>query len=327
MNTIRDTIINHRPKRIIILRRIVSVLIFVAVIISLAFDSGLGTPSAFGLAEFSLLCPLGGLETMLASRTFLSVAALSMLVTVALALLFGRAWCAWGCPAPAIRSFFKRELKPPEPVSDSGGFASDGKEAKGKERDNKERDDKETVDAADKARNGSGIVSRLKFLVQGDKRLAVLAAVLITSFIAGFPLFCLICPIGLTFGTVISLWHFFVYKQITLSVLVFPLGLIIELVAYRKWCLNICPIAALLAIIGRGARLFRPRVDATKCLLYTTESECKVCVKVCSESIDLHRPDAAGALRNCTRCAKCQVVCPSQAIDIKVKSGDPVVRP
>jgi ferredoxin-type protein NapH len=291
---------------IIVLRRVTMGLVFAAVIISLAFDSGLGTPSAFGIGGFSLLCPLGGLEAMVASKAFLPVAALSLLVVVVLTLLFGRAWCAWGCPAPAIRSFFRRTPKTASGASTPQPCPSSDKRTAGQ------------------AEGGDGFLDRLRVIIRGDKRLAMLFAVLLASFIAGFPLFCLICPIGLSFGTVVSLWHLFVYKQVTLSVLVFPLCLLVELVAYRRWCLNLCPIAALLAIIGRAARLFRPRVDATKCLLYTTGGECKACAQACGESIDLHAPDAASALRNCTRCAQCQAVCPARAINIKVKPEDPV---
>ena len=86
-------------------------LVFVAVIASLAFDLGLGTPSSFGLGQFFLLCPLGGIEALLASKALVPVTLISLAVVFAFALLFGRAWCAWGCPAPRIRGFFKREPK------------------------------------------------------------------------------------------------------------------------------------------------------------------------------------------------------------------------
>ena len=89
--------------RIMVARRVTLSLVFVAVIASLAFDCGLGTPSTFGVGQFFLLCPLGGLEAMIADRSFIPVAAISMAVVCVLALLFGRAWCAWGCPAPVIR--------------------------------------------------------------------------------------------------------------------------------------------------------------------------------------------------------------------------------
>ncbi|MCD8317209.1 MAG: hypothetical protein LUB61_07415, partial [Eggerthellaceae bacterium] len=68
--------------------------ILAAVLVSLAFDTGLGTPSSFGIGSFYLLCPLGGIEAMIASKSFLPVAAISIAVVLIIALVFGRAWCA-----------------------------------------------------------------------------------------------------------------------------------------------------------------------------------------------------------------------------------------
>jgi ferredoxin-type protein NapH len=266
--------------RIRILRRITLILVFAAVLASLAFDTGLGTPSALGVGEFFLICPLGGAEAMLASRSFIPMAAVSMLVVLLLALLVGRAWCAWGCPAPKIRSFFRREPPP-------------------------ETRPRRTW------RNG------------------VLVLVFVASLALGFPVFCLVCPIGLTFGTAVSLWRLLVFKQVTASVLVFPVCLGLELVLYRKWCLNLCPIAALLALLGRGARLLRPSVDASKCLLYQSDggrTACNACARACAERIDLHANSAAADLQDCTRCGECQRVCPAQAISIKVRPSKPVSR-
>ena len=52
------------------------------------------------------------MEALLASKALVPVTLISLAVVGAFALLFGRAWCAWGCPAPAIRRFFHRELRP-----------------------------------------------------------------------------------------------------------------------------------------------------------------------------------------------------------------------
>ena len=71
-------------------------LVFAAVIASLAFDTGIGTPSSFGIGQFFLLCPLGGIEALLASKALVPVTLISLAVVVAFALLFGRAWCAPG---------------------------------------------------------------------------------------------------------------------------------------------------------------------------------------------------------------------------------------
>ena len=94
-------------KRMAAARKITLGAVFVAVIASLAFDCGIGTPSSFGIGQFNLLCPLGGLEAMVANKSFIPVAAISAGVLLAFALVFGRAWCAWGCPVHSIRRFFK----------------------------------------------------------------------------------------------------------------------------------------------------------------------------------------------------------------------------
>ncbi|MEE0706107.1 MAG: hypothetical protein UCH28_06940, partial [Adlercreutzia sp.] len=75
-------------------RTVTLLAVFVAVIVSLAFDSGLGTPSSFGLGEFFLLCPLGGLEALLASKALIPVTLISLAVVAVGALLLGRSWCA-----------------------------------------------------------------------------------------------------------------------------------------------------------------------------------------------------------------------------------------
>ena len=162
-------------------------LVFVAVIASLAFDLGLGTPSSFGLGQFFLLCPLGGIEALLASKALVPVTLISLAVVFAFALLFGRAWCAWGCPAPRIRGFFKREPKA-ESVHDAATAPATAQR---------------TCSAA---REAKGLAASIRHLAR-DRRTWALGVVLVATLIAGIPLFCLVCPIGLTFGTVGSLWR------------------------------------------------------------------------------------------------------------------------
>lgn len=281
-------------------------LVFVAVIASLAFDLGLGTPSSFGLGQFFLLCPLGGIEALLASKALVPVTLISLAVVFAFALLFGRAWCAWGCPAPRIRGFFKREPKA-ESVHDAATAPATAQR---------------TCSAA---REAKGLAASIRHLAR-DRRTWALGVVLVATLIAGIPLFCLVCPIGLTFGTVGSLWHLIVDKQVTLSTIVFPAALAIELVLYRKWCMNLCPVAGLLNVFGQFARLFRPRVDASTCLQASEGRPCTVCASVCAERINLHAADAAVQLGECTRCGECVKHCPSSSIRIAAKPSDPVMR-
>ena len=306
-------------------RTITLALVFVAVIISLAFDSGLGTPSSFGIDEFFLLCPLGGIEAFIASKSFIPVTLISLAVVVVLSLAFGRVWCTWGCPAPVIRRFFKRDPKP-DKVSTKATNTDQELSSTADDADKLTPADEGTV--CDRAGcsavyHTKGLIASLRH-IGNDKRTWVLIAVLIVTLIAGFPFFCLVCPIGLTYGTVGSLWHLFVDKQVTLSCIVFPAALVIELVIYRKWCLDICPVAGLLNIFGQFARLFRPHIDASTCLSCTETSECKACLSACPEHIDLHADDAVIQLGECTRCGECVRHCPTASLKIKAAPNDPV---
>lgn len=289
-------------KHIPTMRKVTLALVFAAVIISLAFDSGLGTPCSFGVDKFFLLCPLGAIEAMIASKSIVPVTLISLVVMLVFSLLFGRAWCAWGCPAPVIRRFFRRE---PKATGACGDGAGEGAAA--------------ASDCAgcSAARAAFDLKASVKH-VGHDKRTWVLVGVLIATLVAGFPIFCLVCPIGLTFGTVGSLWHFFVDKQITMSCVVFPMALLVELVLCRKWCTNLCPVAGLLNIFGQFARFGRPRINEETCLRCTGASSCNVCTSVCSESIDKHSPAVAQALGECTRCGECAKRCPTASIELKL---------
>lgn len=261
------------------LMRGAAVFFFVAVaIFSLAFHSGLGTPSSMGISTFYLICPLGGIEALLASHTFIPQALISLLVVVIVCLVVGRAWCAWGCPTHAVRKIF----------------------------------------ASKDAHAEVGPPARRSFLetLKQDKRLWVLGGFLIAVTVVALPIFCLVCPIGLTFGTIISVWRLIQFADLNWGLLVFPAALIIELVVYKKWCLKICPIGGMLALFGRFAKAWRPKVNESTCL-HSQGIDCKICKEVCIETIDLHKGVQTQAeLADCTRCAECKVSCPTQSISM-----------
>lgn len=196
-------------------RTAVALFVIALMCFSLAFHSGIGTPSSFGIGTFQLICPLGGIEALLASKTAIPHAIISLVVVLAACLVVGRAWCAWGCPAGVVRKVFGRK----------------------------------EVHADHAACNRS-----LWETFKTDSRLWVLAGVLIATLVVGLPLFCLVCPIGLTFGTIMSIWRLIQFNDVNWGLLVFPAALVVEIVVCKAWCIKMCPIAGLLSLVGRLAK-------------------------------------------------------------------------
>ena len=60
------------------------------VCLGLALHTGTGTPSSFGIADIAALCPLGGVEAAIASRTVVPPLLIGLAVVVALTLLLHR---------------------------------------------------------------------------------------------------------------------------------------------------------------------------------------------------------------------------------------------
>ncbi len=149
--------------------------------------------------------------------------------------------------------------------------------------------------------------------VRLDTRHATLLGALGATAVFGFPVFCLVCPIGLTFATFIGLWHLFQFNETSWGLVIFPAILALEVVFLRKWCAKICPVSALVSLIASANRTLRPRVRSEACLR-TSGTDCRVCVDACPEQVDPHSP----RIPECSKCGACVEACPAGAIDIKL---------
>lgn len=260
------------------------------VCLGLAVHAGVGTPSAFGIGDIAALCPLGGLEAMIASKTIVPPMLIGLAVVVVLTLLVGRAFCAWGCPVTLMRKVTGRGAGQPAgslvaAAEGEGGPASSPAAAREKE----------------------GAAPR-------PSRFFVLGATLLTTAVFGFPVFCLVCPVGLTFGTLVVVWRLFQFSEVTWSLLVFPAILVLELVVLRKWCHRFCPLGALLSLIARGNRTFRPQANADACLHVAHGERCNRCADVCPEGVNLHDKTVSAPMNECVKCRACADACPMHAI-------------
>ena len=268
------------------LRALVIAAVAVIIVVDLVSRTGTGTISVFGYKKIAAVCPLGSIESLLASKTFLPLAVISFLVLLAIAIVIGRIFCAWICPIPVMRRWFRRTPKSEESPA---------------------------ADEAEVRRVHAHGVSALS-PVKIDTRHWVLGGALLSTAIFGFPVFCLVCPIGLTFGTLAVLWRLLHFNEPSWSLLVFPAMIVLELTVFRKWCRKVCPLGALISLMSALNIFVRPKVDHTTCLRTAKGVDCQLCKEACYEEIDLHHADQSQPLAECTKCRDCSDVCPVHAI-------------
>ncbi len=332
------------------IRRIVVAAIALAIVASCAFHLGLGTLSAFGVGQFYLLCPLGALESMLASRSVVLSALISLAVVLVLGVVFGKAFCAWACPVNVLSRFLsgkkkraKQHAEQEESASQAlekfnelglahacvgcsgcsggqaaahdGAIAGDASSGAAKRLAPEVAAENPSADALE----AIGEAPKRKFSF--DSRYLVLLGALVSAFIFGFPVFCLICPIGLTFGTVVSIVRLIGFNEPSWGLILFPAIIVIELVVLKKWCHMLCPVSAIISLVSTFNRTFRPKADEEKCLR-TAGEPCAVCASVCPEHIDPRSDLGTRPLSECTRCGACVEACPRGALSfVKVRKG------
>lgn len=160
-----------------------------------------------------------------------------------------------------------------------------------------------------------------------DSRHGILAAALGSTLVFGFPVFCLVCPIGLTFATILLVINLFSHGDVTWSLIVVPALLIAEVLLFKKWCHKLCPLSAFMSLIAKLNRTFKPTIDNAKCLETAQDKKCGACGRACEEGIDPRHPELSeAAWSECTKCRSCVDACPAHAISMPliVKKGEPV---
>lgn len=299
-----------------------------------------GTLSAFGWESISLICPIGALGTMLASKMLVPRAVVSIVLAIAAILLLGRAFCGWLCPVPVwskLRGIFKKGGGNATKEAASAGRADDAGDAAGTA---------DTASAATAAKAASPLsaaeMRALKTSCAGgcsscadrkpaDSRHIILGGTLLSAAIFGFPVFCLVCPVGLSFALVFLLIALFGGGDVTWSVLIIPALIAAEVIFFRKWCSHLCPISSFMSLVGRANRTFQPAIDDEKCLETAHGATCGRCAEVCEVAINPRHPELGTTFNECTRCRACADACPGHAISFPLiarkKAGAPALEP
>ncbi|MGL5511871.1 MAG: 4Fe-4S binding protein, partial [Sporomusa sp.] len=215
--------------------------------------------------------------------------------------LLGRVFCGWVCPIPLMRKLLVNKVdEGQKDFTNQAANVGSGPPVFGDGNTPKAASSQEGSGSENNSSTGSGLV--------------ILGVTLGSSAIFGFPVFCLICPIGLVFATLFALIRLLHFNEPTIDIIVFPVIIIIELVLLKKWCSKLCPIGALLSLFSRFNRQLVPTVDHARCLEESCHTKCRRCRSVCSFDIDLKNGNGTGDISECTKCRECADNCPVQAI-------------
>ena len=296
------------------IRTAVAAIIFVMLVTGLFAGLTTGTLSGFGWESFSALCPLGAVTTMLATKTMLPRAVISIVIMALLVFIFGRAFCGWICPVPVWQR-----------IKD---FLTSSKKRKARAKAKRVGDLEIAryeigVRAGEHACASCGACAK-RPEKKLDSRHAVLGGALLSTAVFGFPVFCLVCPVGLSFATVVVLYRLFAWGDTTWSVILVPALLVVEIFFLRKWCTHFCPLSALMNLVGRFSKTARPVIDDSLCLETAKGVPCSKCATTCKYDVNLRHPEYGELkLRDCARCMECVQACPAHAISVPLVSKGP----
>lgn len=272
-----------RRRRVRLMRTATVLGVLAVYLVGATLNTGLGSLSAFGVGDIAAVCPVGALETMIAGRVLLPLPLAAIVVAVIAAVFLGRAFCSWICPVPLTRKLVTNK-------HERDAFAAARKKGRLAKREWPGLGRNET------------------------SALGVLGITLVTTLVFGFPVFCLVCPIGLVFATLFALVRLVVFNELVADLIVFPALIVLELLILRRWCATLCPMGAFLGLFARFNRTLVPTVDRGKCLTTATGAACDACHTACNSDIDLVRDTGTGMLHDCTKCKECAAHCPADAI-------------
>jgi len=240
--------------------------------------------------------------------------------------VMGNMFCGWICPTGALIDSFDRVIARFLPKLD----------AKRMERSMRNKELR-----AKRQAQLTNIICPSCPLGRLSGRYGVVANGLVVSSLVGsavlrFPVFCAICPIGISTRGInqLSALSSVTGKFLPIIIELWTIPLIAVLASIRErrfWCKKICPVGALLNVAGAFNPFFKPVVQADKCRIKGCPKDCedyrldycfmcrqmdqKNCEKVCPVDINLTDQES---LARCTKCLECYIACESDAIEIKL---------
>lgn len=290
----------------------------------------------YGYIDFPmswLICPVGGLQTFLTGQVdlvHLVPTLVALLVFLIPIFVLGNIFCGWICPLGSIIDSFDKAIetfaKRFNEKREQRFFRSKDKEAA--------KDVSLGVAACPTCPFGRFLKNKFG----GSVANGILVSSLVGSAVFRLPVFCAICPIGITSR---GMFHLKAITNLT-SFTGTLMPIIIELWAIpavavltslrekRYWCRKICPVGATLYAAGSFSPLLKPKVQADKCVMKECPKTCedyhldycgacrqldrKKCERVCPQGINLVE---GGSLAKCVKCFECYIECERGALTVE----------
>jgi MauM/NapG family ferredoxin protein len=276
-------------------RRAVQAL-FLVVFLYLLIDTTQGAIGAHDL--FFHLDPLAGIASMLSSRSWIAPMALGI-ITLALAVAVGRAWCGWICPLGTVLDWTpsRRKLKNPavSPRWSQGKYFLFFAVLIGAALGSLTLNILDPITLLFRTLAGA-IFPGLNWAIGGAE-----------NWLYGFGALrpALDWVDKALSGWLLNIQPFYLPNLALLAVFGVVLGL--NAVRSRFWCRYICPLGGLLGLVSKIS-FVRHRVDGGKCV------SCRKCATVCPTGAIDPEKDFAAATAECTVCLNCLESCPTGAI-------------
>ncbi len=252
--------------------------------------------------------PLIALSSLLASHAVKAVFLLS-LVTVVLTVVLGRFFCGWVCPLGTLNtavSFLRMRRRPKHP--DDGSFP-------------RLRKIKYFIlvfilTGALFGWNAAGFLDPISLTIRSlaigynPAVNGIIRSILDFTYLMNIPGISSGADTLLSFltGTLLA-FEQPVFRQMITIAFLFSVILGLNFLAPRFWCRYLCPLGALLGVIGTKQMLARVDVDKGKCV------SCHTCNRTCQGDATPF-PPGSWSSRECLVCFNCSDVCPVDAVSI-----------
>jgi ferredoxin len=271
-------------------RRVVQVLVLITYLALTLAALGWGADWMPGTI-FSRLDPLVGLSSMIASRTFIAFWAAAG-ITIALSVVFGRAWCGWVCPVGALIDLMPARRRKGDKRLSRGWQLG-----------------KYVV-----------LVAVLGAAVLGSLGPMILDPITIIT----RPLQEIVRPMmgadAVSHNAGAGLGRLAVREVAFLSLLPLAFALALNAIDRRFWCRSFCPLGGLLALISLSPGI-RRQVKSEEC------TSCGKCSEACPTNA-INREDGwTSNVTDCVVCMSCVDACPTHASRFPLKPSPEFVPP